>query len=47
MATERDDRLVVGTTDGTLELLEVKPAGGKTMNADDFLHGYKLPELAR
>lgn len=46
-ATERDDRLVVGTPEGALELLEVKPAGGKAMSADDFLHGYKLPNLAR
>lgn len=46
-ATEREDRLVVGTPDGALELLEVKPAGGKAMSADAFLRGYKLPELAR
>lgn len=46
-ATERDDRLVVGTPEGALELLEVKPAGGKAMSADAFLRGYKLPNLAQ
>lgn len=47
IATERDSRLVVGTSEGSLELLEVKPSGGKSMSADAFLRGYKQPELAR
>lgn len=39
------ERLLVGTTDGTLELLRVKPAGGKSMDAAGFLRGYPVPEL--
>jgi methionyl-tRNA formyltransferase len=34
-----DGRLLLGTADGTLELLEVQPAGGRAMNAEAYLRG--------
>ena len=34
-----DGRLLLGTTDGTLELLEVQPAGGRAMDAEAYLRG--------
>jgi methionyl-tRNA formyltransferase len=37
------DRLLLGCTPGTLELLEVKPPGGRAMTAADYLHGHGLP----
>ena len=39
-----DGRLLLGTADGALELLEVQPAGGRPMDADAYLrgHGAKL-----
>jgi methionyl-tRNA formyltransferase len=33
------DRLVLGTADGALELLEVLPPGGRAMSAADYLRG--------
>jgi methionyl-tRNA formyltransferase len=36
-----DGRLLVGTATGTLELLEVKPAGGRAMPAGDYLRGHR------
>jgi methionyl-tRNA formyltransferase len=40
----RDDggRLVIGTPEGALELLEVQPGGGKVMAADAYLRGRPL-----
>jgi methionyl-tRNA formyltransferase len=35
-------RLVLGTVEGALELLEVHPAGGRAMNAADYLRGHVL-----
>jgi methionyl-tRNA formyltransferase len=40
------DRLLLGCADGALALLEVKPAGGRPMDADAFLRGHDLPEVA-
>lgn len=37
------DRLLVGTGEGIIEILELQPAGKKRMAADAFLRGY-LPE---
>jgi methionyl-tRNA formyltransferase len=38
-----DGRLLLGTRDGVLELLEVKPAGGRPMDAGAFLCGHGVP----
>jgi methionyl-tRNA formyltransferase len=35
----RDGRLLLGTPDGALDLLEVQPAGGRAMDAPAFLRG--------
>jgi methionyl-tRNA formyltransferase len=35
----RGERLLVACREGVLELLEVKPPGGRTMSAADWLHG--------
>jgi methionyl-tRNA formyltransferase len=35
----RDGRLLYGTADGALELLEVQPPGGRPMAAEDWLRG--------
>jgi methionyl-tRNA formyltransferase len=35
----RDGRLLLGTADGALELLEVVPAGGRAMDAASYLRG--------
>lgn len=45
-ATAEDGRLFVGTTSLTLELLRVKPAGGKAMDVESFLRGNDAPVLA-
>jgi methionyl-tRNA formyltransferase len=37
---ERDGRLLFGTSDGALELLEVVPAGSKPMDASAYLRGH-------
>ena len=39
----RDGRLLLGTSEGALELLEVKPAGGRPMDARAFLRGHGVP----
>jgi methionyl-tRNA formyltransferase len=36
----QDDRLLVGTSSGALELLEVQPAGRRPMQAADYLRGH-------
>jgi methionyl-tRNA formyltransferase len=36
-----DGRLLVGCADGTLELLRVRPAGGRSMPAADYLRGHR------
>lgn len=41
-----DGRLFIGTTSMTLELLRVKPAGGRAMDVESFLRGNDAPELA-
>ena len=38
-AGRRDGRLLWGTSDGALELLEVQPAGGRPMEAAAWLRG--------
>jgi methionyl-tRNA formyltransferase len=38
-----DGRLLVGTPDGALELVTVKPAGGRAMPASDYLRGHTPP----
>jgi methionyl-tRNA formyltransferase len=40
----RDGRLLLLCREGTLELLEVKPPGGKPMDGGAFLRGHDLPE---
>ena len=42
----RGGELLVGTPDGALRLDAVQPAGGKPMNAADFLRGHPTPTLA-
>ncbi len=37
---EADKRFIVGTGDGSVELLQVQPAGKRQMAAGDFLRGY-------
>lgn len=44
-ATAEDGRLFIGTTDMTLELLRVRPAGGKTMDVESFLRGNDAPDV--
>ena len=39
---DRDGRLVLGAARGALELLEVKPPGGRGMGAADYLRGHPL-----
>ena len=39
-----DGRLLVGCAEGALELLEVRPAGKRTMPAAAYLRGHSLPE---
>ena len=34
-----DGRLLLGTADGALELLEVQPPGKRAMDAADYLRG--------
>ncbi|MCX7797510.1 MAG: methionyl-tRNA formyltransferase [Melioribacter sp.] len=34
--------IYVGTSDGTLQILEIQPEGRKRMKAEEFLRGYKL-----
>jgi len=36
----RDDRLLLGTSSGALELIEVQPPGGRPMSAGDYLRGH-------
>jgi methionyl-tRNA formyltransferase len=36
----REDRLLLDCAEGTLELLEVQPAGGRPMGAADYLRGH-------
>jgi methionyl-tRNA formyltransferase len=38
-------RLFVGTPDATLELLRVKPAGGKAMDVESYLRGNDAPNI--
>jgi methionyl-tRNA formyltransferase len=45
VAAAEDGRLLVGTAQGALELLRVKPAGGKAMDAESFLRGNDVPRL--
>lgn len=41
----KNKKLYLGMLDGVLEILELQPSGGKTMNAEQFINGYskKLP----
>ena len=38
----RDGRLLLGATPGTLELLRVKPPGGRAMDAASYLRGHAV-----
>jgi methionyl-tRNA formyltransferase len=38
--TARDSRLLLGTADGALELVEVQPPGKRPMSASDYLRGH-------
>lgn len=40
-----DGRLLVGTPELTIELLQVRPAGGRSMDVESFLRGNDAPEL--
>jgi methionyl-tRNA formyltransferase len=42
----RDARLVLVCAEGALELLEVKPAGGRAMDAAAYLRGHSQPGRA-
>jgi methionyl-tRNA formyltransferase len=42
---EIDDGLRLGTADGVLSLLQVRPAGGKAMDAASYLRGHEPPRL--
>jgi len=44
LLTVENKRLYIGTGDGSLQLLEVKPEGRKTMSALDFINGYRIKE---
>lgn len=44
-AAAEEGRLFIGTTDMTLELLRVRPAGGKTMDVESFLRGNDAPAV--
>lgn len=44
LLTVENKRLYVGTGDGSLQLLEIKPEGRKTMSALDFINGYRIKE---
>jgi methionyl-tRNA formyltransferase len=39
---EAADRLLIATGDGTLEILELQPAGKRSMPAADFLRGHRV-----
>ncbi len=41
--TAEDGRLLLGCRPGTLELLEVQPAGGRPMDAASYLRGHGVP----
>jgi methionyl-tRNA formyltransferase len=41
-----DGRLILGCGEEALELVRVKPAGGRTMSAADYARGHPLPERA-
>jgi methionyl-tRNA formyltransferase len=45
-AVDTSDGLSVETADGVLELLEVRPPGGKTMDASAYLRGHDSPNFA-
>lgn len=45
-AVEVDGRLLIGASDGAIELLRVRPAGGKTMDVESYLRGNDVPQLA-
>jgi methionyl-tRNA formyltransferase len=42
---QRDGRLLLGAVEGALELVTVRPAGGKSMDAASYLRGYPTPRL--
>ena len=42
--TEDGGRLLFGTADGALELLEVQPPGGRAMEASAYLRGRARPD---
>jgi methionyl-tRNA formyltransferase len=44
-AAAEDGRLFVGTMSTALELLRVRPAGGKTMDVESFMRGNEAPEI--
>jgi methionyl-tRNA formyltransferase len=41
-----DGRVLVGCSEGALELLEVRPPGKRTMSAAEYLRGHRLPARA-
>jgi methionyl-tRNA formyltransferase len=43
LSTDADQRLLLATAAGTLQLLEVQPPGGRPMDAAAYLRGHGLP----
>ncbi len=43
---EVEGRLLMGCAEGVLELVEVKPAGGRAMASEEYLRGHPPPRLA-
>lgn len=43
LSTDAEHRLLLATSDGSLELLEVQPPGGRPMDAASYLRGHGLP----
>ncbi len=41
---ERDGKIILGCAAGALEVHRVKPAGGREMDASDYLRGHRLPD---
>lgn len=41
----QNKRFLIGTSDGSLEILKCQAPNGKMLNAKDFLNGYKFKEM--
>jgi methionyl-tRNA formyltransferase len=45
-AASAGEGIEIATSDGALYLLEVRPAGGRAMDAASYLRGHAVPKLA-